>query len=215
MRALWIAVKSRTDHATPLVTIVALALASTAAIARPTVALELEGVRFAPTVDAGGARFDLNCVGLLRYKVFIKASVAAFYLGAGVAPEDALADVPKRLELHYFWSIGSTDFAKAADRLVRENVDSKTLEQLGPRIAQINGLYEDIRPGDRYALTYVPGVGTELALNGHRKGVIPGADFADAYFRIWLGERPLDTALRDRLLGCESLFGRTADTPVS
>jgi len=52
-------------------------------------------------------------------------------------------------------------------------------------------------------------------LNGHRKGMIPGADFADAYFRIWLGERPLDTALRDRLLGCESLFGRTADTPVS
>jgi hypothetical protein len=49
----------------------------------------------------------------------------------------------------------------------------------------------------------VPGAGTELALNGNRLGVVEGADFAAAYFRIWLGDSPVDTRLRDQLLGCD------------
>jgi hypothetical protein len=61
-------------------------------------------------------------------------------------------------------------------------------------------MYEDIEPGDRYALTYLPGVGTELARNGRRLGVIEGADFSSALFAIWLGERALDDSLRRQLL---------------
>jgi hypothetical protein len=38
------------------------------------------------------------------------------------------------------------------------------------------------------------------ALNGITKGVIEGADFAAAYFAIWLGQKPLDRSLRDQLL---------------
>lgn len=64
--------------------------------------------------------------------------------------------------------------------------------------------YEDVKPGDRYALTYIPGRGTELSLNGLRKGVISGADFGRAYYRIWLGEHPIDASLRDQLLSCGS-----------
>ena len=54
--------------------------------------------------------------------------------------------------------------------------------------------------GDRYALSYVPGQGTELTLNGRRLVLVEGADFARVYFAIWLGERPLDDGMRDRLL---------------
>jgi hypothetical protein len=61
-------------------------------------------------------------------------------------------------------------------------------------------MYEDIEPGDRYALTYVPGVGTELSRNGRSLGVIEGADFSSALFSIWLGERALDDSLRRQLL---------------
>ena len=108
----------------------------------------------------------------------------------------------KRLELSYFWRIDGKDIGKAGDRILAQNVAPETLVQLRPRLDRINALYDSVEPGDRYALTYVPGLGTELALNGQSKGVIPGADFAAAYFRIWLGERPIDTALRDRLLAC-------------
>ena len=165
-------------------------------------AAELEGVDFADQARAGDVTMRLSCVGLLRYKLFIKAYVAALYLGDGAAGGDVLADVPKRLELSYFWSISGADFGKAGDQILAQNVDAETLSALRPRLGRINALYRDVKPGDRYALTYVPGSGTELALNGTRLGVIDGADFAAAYFRIWLGDTPIDTQLRDQLLGC-------------
>lgn len=166
-------------------------------------AAELEGVDFADRVRAGDVTMRLSCVGLLRYKLFIKAYVAALYLGEGAASADVFADVPKRLELSYFWSLSGSDIGKAGDQILAQNVDPRTFEALRPRLDQINAWYRDVKPGDRYSLTYVPGAGTELALNGNPLGVIDGADFAAAYFRIWLGNHPIDTRLRDQLLGCD------------
>lgn len=57
-----------------------------------------------------------------------------------------------------------------------------------------------MKPGDCYGLTYTPGVGTELALNGVVKGTVEGADFAAAYFAIWLGPNPVNEALKLRLV---------------
>lgn len=181
---------------------VAVALLFIATTPRPGVAADIEGVHFAEQYRRDDVTLALHCVGLLRYKIVFKGYVAGLYLGAGVAARQALADVPKRLELSYFWSINGADFGKAGDEILARNVDADTLEQLRPRLTQMNALYETVSPGDRYALTYVPGRGTELTLNGRSKGVIPGADFAAAYFRIWLGEQAIDTALRDQLLAC-------------
>ena len=165
-------------------------------------AVELEGVRFAERRHVGDARLNLNCVALMRYQYVIKAYVAALYLGSGVGPGDVLGDVPKRLEINYFWNLDGDDIAKAGEEILARNVDADMRVKLRSRLDQINALYENVKPGDRYALTYIPGVGTELSLNEQRKGVIPGADFAAAYFRIWLGEQPIDASFRDRLITC-------------
>jgi hypothetical protein len=181
---------------------------------RSSAAAELEGVDFADQVRAGDVTMRLSCVGLLRYNLFIKAYVAALYLGDGASADgDALGDVPKRLELSYFWSISGADFGKAGDQILARNVDAQTLRALRPRLDRINALYRDVKPGDRYSLTYVPGSGTELALNGTRLGVIDGADFAAAYFRIWLGDTPIDTRLRDQLLECAR--GNSGNKPAA
>ncbi|MGD2184488.1 MAG: chalcone isomerase family protein [Desulfobacterales bacterium] len=81
-----------------------------------------------------------------------------------------------------------------------ENVDPQTYERLRPRIEYHNSLYQDVQPGDRYSLTYIPGRGTELALNGESKGVVEGADFAAALFSIWLGPRPISGTFKKELL---------------
>jgi hypothetical protein len=178
------------------------ALLITMMAVRSSAAAELEGVDFADRVRADDVTMRLSCVGLLRYKLFIKAYVAALYLGDGAAGGDIFADVPKRIELSYFWSISGADFGKAGDQILAQNVDTETFAALRSRLDRINAWYRDVKPGDRYSLTYVPGAGTELALNGSRLGIIDGADFAAAYFRIWLGDTPIDTRLRDQLLGC-------------
>jgi len=84
--------------------------------------------------------------------------------------------------------------------LLIDNVPAETLQALRSRIERLHALYENVKPGDRYSLTYIPGRGTELALNGDSKGTIEGADFATAYFAIWLGPKPLHAALKSQLL---------------
>jgi Chalcone isomerase-like len=181
----------------------------------PCAARELEGVQFADLYRREDVTMRLNCLALLRYKVLLKAYVAALYVGNGIGPGEVLDDVPKRLELSYFWSISGPKFGKAGDEILAQNVDAQTLARLRPRLDRLNALYQDVKPGDRYSLTYVPGVGTELALNDKPLGVVDGADFGAAYFRIWLGDRPLDAKLRDQLLSCSEpeAEGRRAANP--
>lgn len=178
---------------------VGLALAS-----HPAGAVEIEGVpfpeRIAPAGDSGPA-LELHGAALFRYRVFFRAYVAALYLPPGVEGEEALSDVPKRLELSYFWAIEGEDFGRAADRLLAQQLTREELALLRPRIDALHRAYRSIEPGHRYALTYTPGIGTELSHNGEPIALIPGADFAEAYFGIWLGETaPLDAELRAALL---------------
>jgi hypothetical protein len=168
-------------------------------------AAEIEDVRFVDRLRVGNEQLRLYGTGLLRYRGLIKAYVAALYLsesfGDELTPRTVLEDAPRRLEIEYFWAIPAEGFAKATVEGISKNTDRETFESLRDRIDRLNSMYEDVEPGDRYALTYVPGLGTELALNGRRLGVIEGAGFSSALFAIWLGERALDDSLRRQLLG--------------
>jgi hypothetical protein len=166
-------------------------------------AAEIEGVEFADEIKFSkpiDGTLLLHGMGLLRYRVVFKGYVAALYLPEGLSGEDALEDVTRRLELSYFWSIGADDFANAADQLLERELSAAQLAPLRLRIDALHRAYRDVRPDDRYSLTYFQGVGTELRLNGKLLVLIPGADFARAYFGIWLGRNALDTDLRDALL---------------
>jgi hypothetical protein len=58
-----------------------------------------------------------------------------------------------------------------------------------------------MKSGERAVITYLPGVGTRLELNGKDVGVIPGKDFAEALFAVWLGAKPADAGLKAGMLG--------------
>ena len=160
----------------------------------------IEGVRFADRVTVQDASLRLYGVGLLRYRIVIKAYVGTLYLGDDARGSDVMSDVPKRLELEYFWSIPAEDFGRAAWAILRDNFSPEELKPLEERIERLNGWYVDVKPGDRYSLTYVPGWGTELAHNGQPLGRIEGDDFARIYYAIWLGERPANKSFRDQLI---------------
>ena len=58
------------------------------------------------------------------------------------------------------------------------------------------------RPGDTINLDYVPNQGLILAVNNVQKGsAISGQDFYDAMLAIFVGDDPVDSRLRDGLLG--------------
>jgi hypothetical protein len=166
----------------------------------PIQALTVENVTFADSVTIGGTAVPLHNAALLRYLKFIKAYVAALYLPEGVTAENVLTDVSKRLEINYLVSIKGPDFGKGAEPTLKLNLPPAELAKMRSRIDRINSIYRDVKPGDRYSLTYLPGRGTELALNGTPLTVIEGADFAAAYFGIWLGRDSIDDKLKRDLL---------------
>ena len=176
-----------------LLLLLAVPLAANAAV--------IEGIAFDKTYRIEDAELHLRGYGLLRYLVFIKAYVGAFYMLPGETAAQALGKTPRRLELEYFHAIAAVEFAEATRQKIADNVSPDTRTAIAERLERFNGFYRDVQPGDRYALTYLPGYGTELALNGEVLGRIAGDDFAAAVFAIWLGPDPIDTNFRDTLLG--------------
>ncbi len=162
---------------------------------------EIEGVGFQENVVVEGKNLSLRGTGLFRYLVVIKAYVGALYVEEGAPTDAVLEDTAKRLEIEYFHAIKGEDFGPATNKVIVKNTDPETLERLWPRIEYHNSLYVDVQPGDRYSLTYVPGKGTVLALNGEPRGVIEGADFASAIYAMWLGQNPMNKSFREQLLG--------------
>jgi hypothetical protein len=188
-----------TNH--PLLSVIAGIVMLTMHICLPSVeAAEIEGIHFDDRFAIADTSLKLRGAGLLRVMVFAKIYVAALYLPDDHPSKLALSDVPKRLEVEYLRSIAGDDFGPATLKKISENVDPQTYERLLPRIEYHNSLYQDVQPGDRYALTYIPGKGTELTLNGETKGTVEGADFAAALFSIWLGPKPISESLKKELL---------------
>lgn len=163
-------------------------------------ALTVDGVTFQETIIINNKQLPLRGAALLRWLNIFKVYVAALYLPENGAPDDVLADIPKRLEISYLVSIPGPDFGKGAEAILERNNSPDVLARLRDRIDQLNAVYRDVKPGDRYALTYVPGQGTELSYNGQPLITIKGADFAAAYFGIWLGKDPIDQEMRSRLI---------------
>lgn len=149
-----------------------------------------------------GHELTMRGSGILRYMIFIKVYEGAFYLSEGDPAERALdGSAARRLAFHYFHGIAAKDLVASTTEMIRRNVSPEAFRSLQSKIDQFNNMYLDVEAGDRYTATFIPGAGTSLSLNDRELGTVDGADFAAAFFAIWLGENPIDKTFRDRLLG--------------
>ena len=163
-------------------------------------AIEIKGVRFAEQHVVDQEELMLTGAAALKWALLFDVYAGAFYLPEGVSGSNWIEDVPKRLELAYFRNFTAEDFSASSDKLLRESLSADDYQALEDRLQQFYALFRDIKSGDRYSLTYRFGTGTELRLNDELLGVAPGADFAVAYFGLWLGPQPINENFRDRLL---------------
>ena len=158
---------------------------------------------FDTSTRISGQNAPLRGNALFRYLGFRLYTVALYT----VAPtawkaELALGEVPKRLIIRYSRLIKKEQIIAAAEKNLKSN-PKVSWERISPRVQQLNKYYENVKKGDEYTLTYIPGKGTSLELNGSQKTTIPGEDFARAYFGIWLSESSINERLRLQLLGSQ------------
>lgn len=172
-------------------------------MAGPAQAIEIKGVRFSDTVVVDKVELELQGVAILKWAMVFDVYAGAFYLPGGIPGQRWSDDVPKRLELSYFRGIRGKDFAEASDQLLQDNLLPAEYQALARRLQTFYGLFRDVKPGDRYSINYLPEKGTDLRLNEQSLGQVAGADFAVAYFGIWLGDEPISKGFRNRLLATD------------
>lgn len=79
--------------------------------------------------------------------------------------------------------------------------DGNTLP-LKDRISKIREYYsKPIKKGDILELTYVKGKGIHCYYNEELYGIIEGQDFKFALYKVWLGEAPVSSDLKKKMMG--------------
>lgn len=162
-------------------------------------AAESRGVQYPDSILLQGEKLSIRGIGLLRWKYFFKVYQVALYLPPEAQTKDALKDIPKRLEYYFFVDMKAEDFQTTGMPLMVRNVGKEKAELVSKELDTFNGFYQNVKSGQRYTITYEPGRGTSLALEGKELGVVPGTDFGAAYFSIWLGPDPVSKELREGL----------------
>jgi len=163
-------------------------------------AARIEGVEFSDRVTVADTELQLAGLAHLYYKIIFTGAVVGLYLQDPAQRDELLDGVPKRLEFVYFGSLDAGDFADAANESLSENLDPETLAKYRDQIDAFNDLYVDIEKNDRYAISHIPGRGLQLEHNGQVLGLVEGGEFANAYFRIWFGDKPFNRRLKTSLL---------------
>jgi hypothetical protein len=181
-----------------------IACAVLALAALPAAAMELAGVTLPDEVTVGGATLKLNGMGL-RTKTMLKVKVYVAGLYLATPGHDAAAiiaaDEPKQVVMHFLYKKVEKGKLTEAWREGFENNSASALPALKARLDEFCAFWPDMVSGEQAVITYIPGTGTRLEINGKEAGVIPGKDFAEALFAVWLGAKPADAGLKTGMLG--------------
>lgn len=181
----------------------------TMALAAPLAAAEVEGVKLDDSVRVASKELRLNGAGV-RTRVIFKVYVMGLYLAEPKrTPAEVLAvEGPRRFTLVMMRDVSGADLGEAFMAGLNKNSDAAERARLASQIARFGEMFksvETLKKGDVLTGDWLPGTGTVLLLNGKPMAeALPDIAFYNAILKIWLGEKPADSALKPALLGEKS-----------
>lgn len=157
-------------------------------------AAEVAGVLLPATETVGGTRLELKACAA-REELWTNLYAVSFYLpsGTGVA-QGVSGNTAKlvRLDVTY-------------DGQVPDGLPSTWKEQLQQHVSQeflrtMQGLYNNLKGGDTVLVSFLPGSGTTVSVNGQQVSTSPGDDALNAMMRLWVGQNPVSGSMKRLLL---------------
>ena len=189
-----------------LFSLLTLLAGTAAALAAPAVlALDIAGQSIPDKINLGNAGLVLNGAGI-RTRAFFKVYVGALYLPEKkTVAADALASKgAKRVALHLLRDLTAEQTGGALDNMA-DNLTDAEREAFKGRIADLKATMEAVGAAKEKSiitLDFAADTGMRIALDGVQKGrMIAGEDFYRALLKIWLGDKPVDSALKSGMLG--------------
>lgn len=161
----------------------------------------LAGVTLPDTVQVGGRTLVLNGLGLRR-KYMVTVYVAGLYLEQRSSDANAIlkSDAAKQVVMHFVRSVSKNQMVDAFNESFENNTPDAS-KNLKAEMSSFLGALEPVNDGDQMVLTYIPGAGTTLTINGKEKLTIAAPAFAPVLFSVWLGPKPPSLDLKKGLLG--------------
>ena len=156
-------------------------------------------VHFEDEITIGEKQLQLHGIGLLKWKYLVNVYLVGLYKPADVPVDQVLQQVPKRLDFYFFVDMKANDFQETGLQLMTQNVGEEKARSLIPDLEEFNSFYRDVKAGQRYVFTYIPGHGLEMTLEGKVLGKVTNDEFAAAYLSIWLGPVPVSRGLQKGL----------------
>jgi hypothetical protein len=172
-------------------------------------AVEIEGVKIDDTavLSSGGPELVLNGAGVRHKLAFIEVYIGSLYLQKKNSDSAAIfADPgPKRVSMHFLINEVTADYLIASmNNALAANLAPYEIALIEKRVRDLNIMMSSLKvinKGSVVLLDYIPEVGTRVTVNGEEKLTIPGEDFFRAMLNIWIGNKPVDGRLRNRMLG--------------
>lgn len=161
--------------------------------------------KFEPTAQLAGNTLQLNGKGT-RVRLVFKAYDMGLYTSkrVGTATELFALPGPKRLQFTALRELQGTELGRLFLRGISDNTPSAQLTRhtlATTRLIEIFSGKPKLSPGDTFAMDFVPGKGTQFYIQGQAQGEPVGDDeFFTLVLRIWFGDSPADSHLRDALL---------------
>jgi hypothetical protein len=168
--------------------------------ALPASALDVDGVNVAATLTVDGKPLVLNGAGV-RKKTFLgfRVYVGALYVTQRSTDAAAIvaADAPKALQITLLRDVDKDSMLKA----FREGIEANSPGQaaaLAPQLQKVEAAFPaEFKEKQVMLISYAPGKGATIAIEGGNTLTLEGKAFADALFRIWLGPKPTDGGIED------------------
>lgn len=153
-------------------------------------AATVAGVKLEDRITVSNHNLVLNGAGL-RKKFIVKVYVGGLYLQAkqNNAATVIATDAPRRMVMHFLYSVSKAQMAEAWTEGL-ENNTPKASPEVKTAFKTLESWMEDVPKGNRIILTYVPGTGTTVEVNGKTKGTLGGKAVSDAILNTWIGPKP-------------------------
>ena len=166
---------------------------------------EMLGVRFPEQVAVEGKTLQLNGLAA-RTAAFglVKVYAGGFYLENPTQdPKEVIdSEQVKYFDLHYLTDKATAK--KIQEHFVEMMEDGNPAELVKKHrdniLQHASWMDKDMAPGKTSRTVYIPGVGLKVEYQGEVKGVIPGREYAQMYYRYIFGDKA-DKKLRDGYLG--------------
>jgi hypothetical protein len=91
--------------------------------------------------------------------------------------------------MHFLYSVSKEQMCDAWKEGLEQNTP-KASPDVKKSFTMLCAWMEPIPKGNELVLTYVPGKGTEVQVNGKTKGTVEGKPTSDAILNTWIGPDP-------------------------